>query len=154
MKEQSKEEKHREAVFALLQKFCDSLQSKDLEAFQSTLHKDIIFIPHDNDFLYGREQVIKYYHRMREKLSSFEMSFEDIKTYISPPYACVAGKWQAKGKTRHMIYDLKAHFRAEEENFTQAKGRFSAIFHKEETGWVMLHGHSSVSIAEPGEHNS
>lgn len=154
MKERLEEEKNREAIFAVLQKFCDSLQSKDIEAFLSILHQEIIFIPHDNDLLYGHEQVRKYYHRMLEKLSSFEMSFEEIKTYISPPYACVVGKWQAKGKIRHMIYDLKAHFIAEEENFTQAHGRFSAIFQKEAGSWLMLHGHSSIFIAEAGEKNS
>jgi len=154
MKKQLEEEKNREAIFAVLHKFCNSLQSKDLDTFQSLLHKEIIFIPHDNDFLHGREQVSNYYHQMLEKLRSFEMSFEDINTVVSPPYACVVGKWQAKGKIRHMIYDLKAHFRAEAENFIYAQGRFTAVFQKVESNWLMLHGHSSLFSAEAAKDNS
>jgi len=138
--------KETEAILAVLEKFCNSLQRRDLDALQSLMHEEIVFIPHDTDLLFGCKEVCQYYYEMLQKLTSLLMNFKDVKIKISFPYAWVAGRWEAEGKIRRQVYNLKGHFRAQEENHARTEGRFSAIFQKEEKGWVMLHGHSSVSI--------
>jgi hypothetical protein len=79
-----------------------------------------------------------------ERSSYLDMHFKEVEINIVFSNALVVGKWESKGKIRRQIYNLKNHFKTEEETLVQNQGRFTAVFKQEKREWFLIHGHSSL----------
>ncbi len=137
-------EEIRKTIYSKLETFCNGIKNKNVPEIKSILHNDIIFIPHNFKTLYGCDQVCQYYKELVEKSSYLDMHFKEVEINIVFPNALVVGKWESKGKIRRQIYNLKNHFKTEEETIVQNLGRFTAVFQQEKSEWLLIHGHSSL----------
>jgi ketosteroid isomerase-like protein len=144
MEPQNEIEEIRKIIYSKLENFCNAVKNKNIVALKSDLHDDIIFIPHNFKTLYGCDQVCHYYKEVMEKSANLDMKFKEVKINIAFPNALVVGKWEARGKIRRQIYNLKNHFKTEEETITQNQGRFTAVFQQEKSEWLLMHVHSSL----------
>jgi ketosteroid isomerase-like protein len=144
MENQKEIEEIRKIIYSKLENFCNAVKNKNISTLKSTLHNDIILIPHNFKTLYGCEQVCHYYRELMEKSSYLDMKFKEVEISIAFPNALAVGKWETKGKIRRQIYNLKNHFKTEEETIAQNQGRFTAVFQQEKSEWLLIHGHSSL----------